>query len=304
MNDPSDKTRYIGRFAPSPSGPLHIGSLVSAVASFLDARANHGTWLVRIEDLDPAREPTGTAETILEQLDDYGMQSDSPVLFQSTRLEAYREALDSLQNRGTCYSCTCTRQQVRAMGSVYDGTCRSNPPPPGMKCAVRARVQHRSIEFEDRIQGYQHQNLASECGDFIIRRKDGLYAYQLAVVVDDAYQNITHVVRGCDLLDSTPRQIYLQQLLGYPTPVYGHIPVITNELGQKLSKQHFADPISSKKRNSILHAAIGYLGMNPPRQHYNLGVATQLDWAIEHWDIQAIPKLATIQQHGLPDYVP
>jgi glutamyl-Q tRNA(Asp) synthetase len=289
-------TAYTGRFAPSPSGPLHFGSLVAAVASYLDARANQGIWLVRMEDLDPAREPPGAAATILEQLADYGMVSDKQVLYQSQRLEAYQSALDSLEDTELCYPCICSRQQVRAMGSMYDGRCRTASHPEVEPSAIRVMVNDQTIEFEDLIQGHQRQNLAKETGDFIIRRKDGLFAYQLAVVVDDDFQGVSHVIRGYDLLESTPRQIYLQRKLGYTTPCYGHVPVITNEMGQKLSKQHFADPLSSTERRSIMHAAITYLGLKPPRHQHELRVEEQLDWATAHWDIQAIPRLAAIQQ--------
>jgi len=249
-----------------------------------------------MEDLDPAREPTGAAEIILEQLADYGMQSDLPVLYQSQRLDAYQQALEALENAELCYACVCSRQQVRAMGSIYDGRCKTRQHPPSAPSAIRLKVADQSIKFEDLIQGHQAQNLVKESGDFIIKRKDGLFAYQLAVVVDDDFQGITHIIRGFDLLGSTPRQIYLQQLLGMPTPRYGHVPVITNEQGQKLSKQHFADPISSTERRSILHAAITCLGLAPPHQQLQLHVREQLDWAIEHWDIHAIPKLTAIPQ--------
>jgi glutamyl-Q tRNA(Asp) synthetase len=297
MTDPARLSGYTGRFAPSPSGPLHFGSLVAAVASYLDARANHGTWLVRMEDLDPAREPPDAADTILQQLDDYGLQPDQPVLFQSHRLAAYQEALDALLEQGLCYPCTCSRQKVRLMGDRYDGSCLRNPPPAGSRHAIRVNVSDQAIEFEDLVQGHQSHNLARESGDFIIKRKDGLFAYQLAVAVDDAHQKISHVIRGHDLLESTPRQIFLQQKLRYPTPRYGHVPVATNELGQKLSKQHFAEPLSSTERNSILHAAIRFLGLSPPPKHHQLSISEQLDWAISNWHIQNVPKLATIPQH-------
>lgn len=289
-------TTYTGRFAPSPSGPLHFGSLVAAVASYLDARANQGTWLVRIEDLDPAREPESAAATILEQLADHGMLSDGPVLYQSQRLDAYQSALDFLRSGELCYSCYCSRQQVRAMGSVYDGHCRTALHPKNKPSAIRLMVEDQSIEFEDLVQGIQAHNLMAETGDFIIRRKDGLFAYQLAVVVDDHFQGISHVIRGYDLLESTPRQIYLQRKLGYRSPIYGHVPVITNELGQKLSKQHFATPLGSQECRSMLHAAVAYLGLEPRANQRKLRVEEQLDWAIQHWDIQAIPRLAAIQQ--------
>jgi glutamyl-Q tRNA(Asp) synthetase len=301
MTDYSAAADYVGRFAPSPSGPLHFGSLVAAVASYLDARASQGTWLVRMEDLDPTREPPGSADVILEQLADYGLQADGPILYQSTRLGAYQKVLSDLRARGLVYPCGCSRQQVRESGSVYDGTCLGNPPPAGQQCAIRLRVDDSLVSFTDLVQGDQQQNLARETGDFVVRRKDGLFAYQLAVVVDDAYQGITHVIRGYDLLDSTPRQIYLQRLLGYPTPRYGHVPVIINQFGQKLSKQHFAEPIGRDEKKTLLHAAIRFLGLQPPTAHHHWPVATQLDWAIAHWDIQAIPKLATMPQHDSPE---
>ena len=293
----SESGTYIGRFAPSPSGPLHFGSLVAAVASYLDARANHGIWLVRMEDLDPAREPQGAASEILHQLEDFGMHSDQPVLFQSTRLDAYQRALDELTENNLTYFCDCSRQQVKAMGSIYNGACRDRTVSSSENFAVRIKTKDQQIEFADAVQGLQLQNILQDTGDFVIKRKDGLFAYQLAVVVDDAFQKISHVVRGVDLLDSTARQIYLQQQLNLKTPEYSHIPIVVNPLGQKLSKQHFADPIDPLDRQNLLHTAIKFLGMRPPESNSKLSVDQQLQWGISHWDIQNVPKLANIPHH-------
>ena len=295
----SNETAYIGRFAPSPSGPLHFGSLVAAVASYLDARANKGTWLVRMEDLDPAREPTGTDAIILRQLEAYGLTWDGEVLYQSTRLCAYRDALDKLTELDMCFRCNCSRQRIKTLDSIYDGKCRDNHPPEDDQVAIRVRVPNRNFVFDDIIQGTQRQNLEAEVGDFVVVRKDGLFAYQLAVVVDDAYQDTTHVIRGCDLIDSTPRQIYLQNLLESTTPSYGHVPVATNEQGQKLSKQHFAEPITSEQRSRALFSSLEFLGQSPPDDLKLEDVHDQLKWAIDRWDIQKVPKLATISSPSL-----
>jgi len=294
----SEVSTYRGRFAPSPSGPLHFGSLVAAVASFLDARANQGTWLVRMEDLDPAREPEGTADQILSQLNDFGMQSDQPVVYQSSRLEAYEGALVKLQQKDLIFTCDCSRQQVKSMGSVYNGICRSRRDIPKQDFAIRIKTENRLIGFNDSIQGPISQTLLTDTGDFVIKRKDGLFAYQLAVVVDDAFQQISHVMRGFDLMDSTPRQIYLQQKLGYSTPIYAHVPIAVNQLGQKLSKQHFATPIAVTNKHNLLHTALQFLGLKPPFSNSSLEVDQQLQWGVQHWDIHNVPKLANIQHHS------
>lgn len=293
----SIKADYIGRFAPSPSGPLHFGSLVAALASYLDARSVHGQWLLRMEDLDPAREPPEAAAQILWALEVFGLHWDGPVLYQSQRLEAYAEALAALQARALIYSCDCSRVQIQAMGGVYDNRCRLRQLQP-TEGALRVVVPDETFEFMDMIQGPQQQNLLRECGDFVLRRKDGLFAYQLAVVVDDAFQHITHIVRGSDLLDSTPRQIYLQKLLSLPRPHYAHIPVAVNESGQKLSKQHFATPLDLQRPAPQLLSALQFLGQfagqRPDPHLAKASPAELLTWAIAHWDIQAVPKLATI----------
>lgn len=239
-------TSYIGRFAPSPTGPLHKGSLVAAMASYLDARAHEGRWLVRIEDIDEARTVAGATESILQCLQHFGMQWDGEVVWQSRRKHLYQAAFERLGNH--VYACGCTRREIADSrigvasdgAAVYPGTCRNGLAAGKAARAFRLRVPDGTegeICFEDRWVGTVEQQLATEVGDFVLKRADGFWAYQLAVVVDDADQGVTHVVRGADLLDSTPRQIYLQRLLGVPTPKYMHVPVVRNAAGEKLSKQ-------------------------------------------------------------------
>lgn len=292
------KADYIGRFAPSPSGPLHFGSLIAALASYLDARAHHGQWFLRMEDLDPSREPPQAAGQILEALEAFGLHWDGPVLYQSSRLPAYRDALKRLQQEGLIYACDCTRQQIQGLGGVYDNRCRDRKDVP-QECALRVQVADRTIRFEDEIQGATQQQLLRECGDFVLLRKDGLIAYQLAVVVDDAFQNISCIVRGSDLLDSTPRQIYLQQCLGFDTPQYAHFPVAVNEDNQKLSKQHFAAPLDHKTPLPALLRALKFLGQPLSEELPEGDIASVLQWAIAHWDIQAVPKLANIRLESI-----
>ncbi len=295
-----ETTTYVGRFAPSPTGSLHFGSLLAALASFLDARANNGSWLVRIEDLDPPRESAGSADLILRQLNDLGLHWDGEVLYQSSRLEAYEVVSNQLQERGLCFLCDCTRPQIKAMGNVYDGSCRHRLSAPANEYATRVKVEAIDIAFGDRVQGHYQQNLTKEVGDFIIRRKDKLFAYQLAVVADDQSQNITHIIRGFDLIDSTPRQIYLQQVLNYDQLEYGHVPVIVDERGQKLSKQAFAASIETDKAAGLIYQALAILGQSPPTAFEKESPQQLLQWAIENWDIQAVPKLANIQQVSPP----
>jgi glutamyl-Q tRNA(Asp) synthetase len=287
---------YVGRFAPSPTGPLHFGSVIAAVASYIDARANQGRWLVRMEDLDPPREPPGAAANILRQLTQLGLQWDGEVLYQSQRLEYYALALQELIDNDLCFRCDCSRSKIKSSGSIYDGACRHRPSEPEQGYAVRIKTEDTLIEFQDLVQGVHRQNLGTEVGDFVILRKDKLFAYQLAVVVDDEYQGITHVVRGFDLLDSTPRQVYLQQLLNYSTPRYGHIPVIVNASGDKLSKQSFAPSADVENSSHLIYQCLILLGQAPPGNLLNSDPHTQLRWGIAHWDVQAVPKLAKLPQ--------
>ena len=296
MNPPP----YVGRFAPSPTGPLHFGSLVAAVASFLDARAANGRWLVRMEDLDQPRCEPGAADAILRQLEAYGLVWDGAVLYQSRRDDAYLAALDALQSQGAVYPCVCTRSQLaqaprNADGEIiYPGTCRLRPPPRAAAHSWRVRISDVSTRFHDRIHGDLQQDLADEVGDFIVKRADGLFAYQLAVVVDDAFQGITHVVRGADLLWNTPRQIYLQSLLGLPTPVYAHVPLITNAAGQKLSKQTLAPALPERGRRIVLAQALSALGHPPPLELVGAGPDELLAWASAHWHIENVPTRPTV----------
>lgn len=300
MSDPVSH-RYRGRFAPSPTGPLHAGSLAAALASFLDARAHRGDWLVRMEDLDPPREVAGAADEILRTLTALGLEWDGPVLYQSTRGDAYRAALDALRARGVLFACACTRKEVADSaiaapdGSlVYPGTCRGGLAPGRVTRATRVRVDAAVIDFDDALQGHVQQDLAREVGDFVLVRADGLCAYQLAVVVDDAAQGITDVVRGADLLDSTPRQIFLQRLLGLPTPRYLHVPVATNPKGEKLSKQTLAAPVGRDRGSAALCGALGFLGQAPPAALDKASVRELLDWAVANWRRERIPRRRTI----------
>ncbi|PCJ25586.1 MAG: tRNA glutamyl-Q(34) synthetase GluQRS [SAR86 cluster bacterium] len=297
----SQTSNYIGRFAPSPTGALHAGSLLAAVASYLDAKSNQGKWLLRMEDLDPPREIAGAANQILQQLNSLGLEWDGEVLYQSTRLDAYELILQQLSNKDLCYRCDCTRPQIRAMGNVYNGACRQRSNAPENEYAIRVKTADVDIGIDDLVQGHYQQNIGKDIGDFVIRRKDRLFAYQLAVVVDDDYQKVTHIIRGFDLIDSTPRQISLQRLLGFSTPNYGHIPVIINDQGQKLSKQHFAPAIDSNNASQLIFLALQALGQSPPANSQQESAQDQLSWAIQHWDIQAVPKLANIPDTTIQD---
>ncbi len=288
---------YIGRFAPSPTGPLHFGSLIAAVASFCEAKINHGQWLVRMEDLDKPREITGAATTILRQLEAFGFEWHGPVLYQSKRNDLYSEALKQLNDKRLIYPCTCTRKeiadsshQIGIDGVIYPGTCLSHPLKPNAHRAWRVRTNDREIIFTDSIQGKIAQKLNTQVGDFILKRADGLFAYQLAVVADDADQGITHIVRGADLLDSTPRQIYLQQCLGYHTPQYAHVPVASNTAGEKLSKQTLAPALDDRYANHQLFNALGFLGQHPPTELKNATLGEIWHWAFEHWQLTAVPR--------------
>ena len=342
-------SNYRGRFAPSPTGPLHFGSLIAAVGSYLDAKHHQGKWLVRIEDLDTPRTIKGAADEILGTLETYGLHWDEDIIYQSRRTTAYEAAFQRLKEAGAVYPCACTRKEIADSalhgidGLIYSGTCRDgarplpdettshstrpskdtsqvagyNPPPKGEGTTVtramawrvqtniftsplaEARTKLPSpsggelargqageggvIEFNDTLQGHITQNLEKEIGDFVVKRADGLFAYQLAVVVDDAAQGITHVVRGADLLYSTPRQIYLQRLLGFHTPAYMHLPVVVNAQGEKLSKQTLAQPVAKNNAASTLFDALVYLRQQPPAE-LRLSVINEiLAWAIENW---------------------
>ncbi len=287
-------TPYIGRFAPSPTGPLHFGSLATAVASYLDARHSGGQWLLRMEDIDPPREMAGAADLILNQLEHHGLYWDGSVLFQSKRSEAYHEALKRLDDHGLIYRCHCSRQQLKERGGLHPRRC-TYPGNPNDPHALRLSVADDSdITFIDIFQGRQHQHIKQEVGDYVLHRKDGLFAYQLAVVVDDAHQGVTHVIRGSDLLDSTARQIYLQHILGLAVPQYGHLPVAVDTEGNKLSKQNLAPPVERITPTLNLWTALNWLGMAPPDTLQQVTPDELLAWAIPRWDRNSVPGL--IQQ--------
>ena len=285
----------IGRFAPSPTGDLHFGSLVSAVGSYLEARSAGGLWLLRIEDIDPPREIPGSADRIIDDLNRLGMVPYGPVLYQSSRLDAYQAAVDQLLEKGLAYPCACSRKDLSASGK-YAGTCRNGIPPGKKPRSIRFRVDSDVCVFEDRLQGLISEAPADFGGDFIIRRADGLFAYQLAVVVDDDFQGVTQVVRGADLLDSTSRQICLQKALGLVSPDYMHLPVVISADGKKLSKRIQADPVKHQDPASAVEQALKFLGQNPPP---GLSLNGLWEWALEHWNIDLIPRAKTILPNGI-----
>lgn len=291
-----DQISYRGRFAPSPTGQLHFGSLVAAVGSYLDAKHHNGIWLVRIDDLDMPRCVKGAADSILRVLEVFGLHSDEHIICQRLRTDAYEEALLRLQNIGVVYPCCCTRREISDSalqgieGPVYPGTCRNGIQYGRARLAWRVRTDqfpfthHGSeIEFEDMLQGRISQNLETEIGDFVVKRADGLFAYQLAAVVDDAFQGITNVVRGSDLLASTPRQIYLQRLLGFATPTYLHLPVAVNARGEKLSKQTQAPAIATDGATEMLITVLDFLRQQPPAELRHGSIEEVLSWAVAHW---------------------
>ncbi len=296
MNDAAARP-YTGRFAPSPTGPLHFGSLIAAVASHADARSSNGRWLLRIEDLDPPREQPGAAASFPHVLERYGFEWDGPILLQSTRGDAYQAALDALRAAGRIYPCGCTRSQLEQAPAgaggerVYPGTCRDGLPAGRTARSWRLRVGAEPVSFVDRIQGIQSQDLAREVGDFVLRRADGLWAYQLAVVVDDRDQRVTDIVRGADLLASTPRQIWLQRQLGAPVPRYAHVPVAVNAAGEKLSKQTLAPPLPMDRPQEVLLAAWRFL--NQPALGPDVRDVREF-WrqAIPLWDMRRIAVTA------------
>ena len=287
---------YRGRFAPSPTGPLHLGSLVAAVGSYADAKFHGGKWLVRIEDVDLHRRVPGAAKQILDTLEKLGMEWDEEVIYQSRRFEAYRDALQVLDKQGLLYPCTCSRKEIAdssitgLYGFIYPGTCLNNPVSLQNAHALRIQTNDEIIQFHDGLKGRYTQKLRSEVGDFVLRRADGIYAYQLAVVVDDAAQNITHVVRGADLIDSTPRQIFLQRLLRYPTPHYMHLPVVTNAAGEKLSKQTNAAPVNTAEALQELADALHFLGQEPPLEILQGDIASFWRWVMQNWRVNRIPN--------------
>ncbi len=281
------RSNYIGRFAPSPTGPLHFGSLVAALASYLDARSHNGAWLVRIEDLDPPRESTSAPAIILQQLSEHGMNWDGDVLYQSSRLNTYQKALDSLSQQRLTYPCNCIRKKLPP---IYPGICFGKPEedvtPP---TSTRIHIDQATIPLDDEIVGKILWRRNQDLGDFIIKRKDGLFAYQLAVVVDDGFQGVTHIVRGADLLDSTPRQIYLTAKLKLPPSHYAHIPVVLGQSGDKLSKQAQAPSLSDSAASENIIRALSFLQQPTLRNAEN--VESLISHAIAHWRMASVPKI-------------
>jgi glutamyl-Q tRNA(Asp) synthetase len=296
-------TAYRGRFAPSPTGPLHFGSLVAALGSFLDARRHGGEWLVRMEDLDRQREVPGAADHILRTLDVFGFAWDGPVLRQSDRTAAYAEALNQLRRAGLLFACACSRAEIARRGRpgtegrIYPGTCRAGLPPGNPERALRIRTDGASVGFQDRFQGQIRQDLEQEVGDFVVRRADGVHAYQLAVVVDDAHQGITQVVRGADLVLSTPRQIFLQRMLGLSPPEYAHLPLALDAAGRKLSKSEDAAPVDPRNPLPSLLRAWTFLSQESfPEQPVNLDEFWR--HALPNWQHERIPAV-----RGMPAQV-
>lgn len=295
------RSPYRGRFAPTPTGPLHFGSLVAATASYLCAREARGSWLVRIEDLDPPREAAGSRDQILRALECFGFEWNESIVRQSERGELYEAALQRLLATGNAFPCSCSRTEIVAAGATggdsdelrYPGWCRNGIRAPDRPLAIRFRTPAGPIAFEDGLQGPVSSDVAAQVGDFVIRRRDGWFAYQLAVVVDDAAQGITSVVRGADLLNSTPRQLLLQRALGLPTPAYAHMPVATDRNGVKLSKSAGAAALDLAHPGDELWRALWFLRQGPPSELRHANPADLWSWAIAHWTLAPVRGLAT-----------
>ncbi len=300
----SHTTLYRGRFAPSPTGPLHKGSLIAAIASYLEAKKNNGKWLVRMEDVDELRNVKGAANSILHSLEAFGFEWDESILYQTQRKDAYADALQNLKKQKRVYPCTCSRKSLRdkaasglittgQFGVIYPGFCSNNAftnvNPEDY--SIRIKTPEQSYSFNDELSGYNIQNLKIDSGDFIIRRRDGLFAYQLAVVVDDDFQNISHIVRGSDLLDSTARQLFLQQCLKYPQPQYAHLPLIVHENGDKLSKQTGAKSIGNKADIPLLIECLKFLGQKPPELLSHASLDEFWQWAKNNWQLSITSTL-------------
>lgn len=296
----ADPPSYRGRFAPSPTGPLHLGSLLAALASYLDARSRGGTWLLRVEDLDTTRCRAHHVDGIFRTLERYGLQWDGTPVLQAARREHYAAALTRLWEYRRVYRCTCSRKDLRdrprnISGEVhYPGSCRYRAITADHPHAVRLAVDPLEIHLDDQLQGRYQQHLARDVGDFILQRRDGVYAYQLAVVVDDALQDITTVVRGTDLLDSTPRQIFLQRLLGYPTPAYLHLPILCDAIGAKLGKQTLAAPADRYSSSLALTRLLDWLNCPPPTELHGAPPAELVTWAVSVWRAAPLPHMRRI----------
>ena len=301
-NSPNTTTNipYIGRFAPSPTGPLHFGSLLAALASYLDAKSNHGQWLIRMEDLDPPREMIGAKDLILKALDTYGLHSDQAVVYQSQRSDIYQSVLDKLIAQQKVFPCGCSRKQLAHSLGIHFGNCNAEMNDSDIQFAWRLDSQQDtsnsymdSATFYDQLQGSFSQSIEQTIGDFVVKRKDQLWAYQLAMVVDDYLQGITHVVRGIDLIDSTLRQNMLQNSLNYPIPHYAHIPVACADNGQKLSKQNLAPALDLHNPQSTIWRALSWLKQEPPKNLRSASVKELLTWGIAHWNPSSLSGIKT-----------
>ncbi|OEE58204.1 tRNA glutamyl-Q(34) synthetase GluQRS [Enterovibrio norvegicus] len=286
-------TQYIGRFAPSPSGPLHFGSLIAALGSYLQARAHHGQWLVRIEDIDPPREIAGASDAILKTLDAFGLHWDGDVLYQHTRSDAYQAQIEAWLKTGQAYYCQCTRKQIKDSGGVYSGICRHRALS-SVEAAVRVCIEHPITEFVDVRHGIMPLDSAMASEDFIIKRRDGLFAYNLAVVLDDIEQDVTEVVRGADLIEPTGRQVSLYQKLGAEPVSYLHLPLALNADGNKLSKQNHAPAINNTRPGPAIEAALAFLGHPVPIELQGAPIPTLLGWGIENWQIEKLPAATEV----------
>lgn len=289
---------YVGRFAPTPSGFLHFGSLVAALASWLDARAAGGRWLLRMEDIDPPREVPGARDAILQTLERYALTWDGEVVYQSQRHDAYAEVVERLFRQGLAYACTCSRKQLEGFNGIYPGFCR-NAGHDRTDAAIRLRVPELNYTFNDRVQGRFEQHVGRDVGDFIIQRRDGLYAYQLAVVLDDAWQGVTDIVRGADLLDNTPRQLYLQELLGFSQPRYLHIPLIIQPDGHKLGKSYRSPPLAPDQATPLLLRALRALGQEVDPSLQRASPAEVLERARQQWRPENIARQMTLPEADL-----
>lgn len=292
--EPLPKHPYIGRFAPTPTGKLHTGSLYAALVSYCEAKKHNGKWLLRIEDLDPPREVRGASRSFIEELTIFGFQFDKDVVFQSqpSRQTAYQNALNKLIKNGQTYNCSCSRSQLKDV-SISDHKCRNSTVIPNKPYSINLKVPNQKIGFNDIVQGYYSKNLLKDCGDCVLKRKDSFFSYQLAVVVDDHFQKVSDIVRGIDLIESTPWQIHLNALLDYQQPSYAHIPILVNTVGQKLSKQTFAKEVNSNKPLEALINAYKYLN-----QTETVFAPKTIDefWkrAITHWNINKLDKIKAI----------
>ena len=293
LNNSDYSSPYTGRFAPSPTGPLHFGSVVAALGSYLQARKQNGRWLVRMEDVDIPRIQPGASDAILRGLEALGLYWDGDIIYQSQRESIYKDAISKLAGRNLTYGCACTRKEVT--GERYAGTCRNGIPSGKQARSLRILTNTDEIRFDDEIQGQYRQNVEDEVGDFIILRGDGLTSYHLAVVTDDACQGVTEIVRGCDLLDSTPRQIYLQRLLDLPTPNYIHLPVAIDAQGRKISKQNHAEAVLTEHPIPVLYNALKFLGQEPVKDLCGGNIEDVIQWGIDHWSLVKVPGCMTIE---------